>query len=202
MSVNETELPRLTQGERGKAVEPKREIGSRVFCASGRDEQSWQAMLGGRWQGAFTWAFTRALEQWKTAPSGPFRKSTISHVELLFRTRMLLEALSFPQHPVLVDRIGNLPVFQHDADTEEETRAEPDAERRGGQIDPSGLGYAVYTFDSPDATAGVLATIVATNTASPDGRWTAQTEYWCIPGNAFDSSKWPSTVGVTKTVHP
>jgi hypothetical protein len=144
-------VPTLTPGEIGKAPALKKEIGSRVFCAAGRDEQGYQAMLGGHWHGAFTWAFTRALEQWKTAPSGQFRKSTVSHMELLFRARMLLEALSFPQHPVLVDQIGNLPVFQHDSDASAEASAEPNAERRGVQLDPS-----VDVLKLGDSTLGYL----------------------------------------------
>ncbi len=178
----------LTPGGAGNATEARREIGNRVFCASARDESSSQAVLGGRWHGAFTWAFTRALEQWKSAPSGQFQRSTMSHVELLFRTRMLLEALSFPQHPVLIDRIGNLPVFHHDSDVTGETSAEPDAARRGGQIDPS-TGFAAYEIS--DASGTLLAQIVATNVADPDPHGSgmqAQREYWKIAGNSFVSS--------------
>lgn len=159
----------------------KREIGNRVFCASGRDELSSQAVLGGRWHGAFTWAFTRALEQWKTAPSGQFQKSTISHVELLFRTRMLLEALSFPQHPVLMDQIGNLPVFQHDSDVADDTSPEPTAERRGGQMDPSSP-YAYYLLEGapygPDGEWHWLAKVMAVKERRPGGGFEKDHEYW------------------------
>lgn len=178
----------LTPGGTGNAAEARREIGNRVFCASARDESSSQAVLGGRWHGAFTWAFTRALEQWKSAPSGQFQRSTISHVELLFRTRMLLEALSFPQHPVLIDRIGNLPVFQHDSDLGEETSAEPDAARWTGQIDPS-TGFAAYEIS--DASGNLLAQIVATDVADPlppssgGSGMQGKREYWKIAQGSF-----------------
>jgi len=176
----------LTPGGTTTPAVAKREIGNRVFCASGRDESSSQAVLGGRWHGAFTWAFTRALEQWKSAPSGQFQKSTISHVELLFRTRMLLEALSFPQHPVLVDQIGNLPVFQHDSDDEEETSVEPNAERRAGQMDPGIQDFRVYTFTSAtsatSATSGVnvVARVLVTKNSGIHNNvhYEANKEYW------------------------
>lgn len=176
----------LTSGGTGSVAEARREIGNRVFCASARDESSSQAVLGGRWHGAFTWAFTRALEQWKSAPSGQFQKSTMSHVELLFRARMLLETLSFPQHPVLIDRIGNLPVFQHDSDVAEETSAEPTAVRREAQIDPS-TGFAAYTILGSNET--LLAEVVATNVADPHGSgMQAGREYWKITDTSFNSS--------------
>ncbi|HMG25110.1 MAG TPA: caspase family protein [Kofleriaceae bacterium] len=167
----------LTPAGAATPAAAKREIGNRVFCASARDERSSQAVLGGRWHGAFTWAFTRALEQWKQAPSGQFTKSTISHVELLFRTRMLLEALSFPQHPVLVDAIGNLPVFQHDSDVADDTSAEPTAERRAVQMDPGFLDFRVYTFTSGGrAVARVLVTKVAGH--NNGSTYAADREYW------------------------
>ena len=180
-------VPTLTPSGSGPVPAPRQEIGSRVFCASGRDEQAYQSMLGGHWHGAFTWAFTRALEQWKTAPSGQFRKGTVSHVELLFRTRMLLEALSFDQHPVLVDRIGNLPVFQHDTDGERATTAEPDAQRLLGQIDPAD-GFAYFTFSTSGGV--LLAEVVATSTAdnTHGSGMKGGREYWRIHRDQFRSS--------------
>jgi hypothetical protein len=172
-----TRVSTLTPGADG-ATFTGAEIGSRVFCAAGRDEQAYQAMLGGRWQGAFSWAFTRALEQWKTAPSGQYKKSTVSHIELLFRARMLLEALSFPQHPVLVDHIGNLPVFQHDSDATDDTSAEPDAKRVGGQMDPGNKDVRIYTFT--DAVGAVAAQVwVPAATGTLNGTTYYQgSEYW------------------------
>jgi len=128
-----------------KAVVPMIELGSRVFCASGPDEQSYQAMLGGYWYSAFTWAFTVALEQWTIYESGSSQSnesnkhSTISHSELLFRTRMLLKALSFRQHPLLVGKVGlsNEPVFSHyDKRGTATSSVKPNAERPDVQLVP------------------------------------------------------------------
>ncbi|WP_437963883.1 caspase family protein [Sorangium sp. So ce260] len=153
------------------------EIARSVFCASGRDEQSYQAMLGGHWHGAFTWAFTVALEQWKLQQQGQFMRSTMSHAELLFRTRTLLSALSFRQHPILVDELGNLPVFHHGAAAGEATSAEPDGKRPGVQLDPSsGKDFAWYQLLTHDAK--VLIDIIATRTAGSG--FDAGKEYWRI----------------------
>jgi hypothetical protein len=189
-------VPTLTPRGSGPVPSPKQEIGSRVFCASGRDEPSYQCVLGGHWHGAFTWAFTRALEQWKTAPSGQFRQSTVSHVELLFRARMLLEALSVHQHPVLVDRIGNLPVFLHGGDAASAASADPNTDRHSGQIDPVN-GFAYYRFFDADRNA--LAEIIATGTADDTHKsgLEAGWEYWKIGGDRFKSSEY-ATVFVSK----
>ncbi|WP_437622581.1 caspase family protein [Sorangium sp. So ce1151] len=161
----------------GKAPARTPEIARSVFCASGRDEQSYQAMLGGHWHGAFTWAFTVALEQWKLQQQGQFRRSTMSHAELLFRARTLLSALSFPQHPILVDELGNLPVFHHGAAAGEATSAVPDGERPGGELDPSsGKDYALYQLLSQDGK--VLLDIIATRTTG--WGFDAGKEYWRI----------------------
>ncbi|WP_437755844.1 caspase family protein [Sorangium sp. So ce1389] len=185
----------------GKAPARSPEIARSVFCASGRDEQSYQAMLGGHWHGAFTWAFTVALEQWKIQQQGQFRQSTMSHAELLFRARTLLSALSFPQHPILVDELGNLPVFHHGAAAGEATSAEPDARRPGGQLDPSvknGNGFVYYEVRERGTNAP-LAQIVVTNDKVNQG-FTRYTEYWKLnsTGLRFDSDDWRNGITVTR----
>ncbi|XXT19709.1 caspase family protein [Sorangium sp. So ce429] len=185
----------------GKAPARPPEIARSVFCASGRDEQSYQAMLGGHWHGAFTWAFTVALEQWKLQQQGQFRRSTMSHAELLFRARTLLSALSFRQHPILVDELGNLAVFHHGAAAGEATSAEPDARRPGGQLDPSvknGDGFVYYEMRERGTNAP-LARIVVTNDKVDHG-FTRYTEYWKVnsAGLRFDSDDWRNGITVTR----
>jgi len=158
---------------------PFEEIASRVFCASGPGEQSHQAMLGGYWYSAFTWAFTVALEQWKIR-EGHKPQSTISHNELLFRTRMLLEALSFRQHPRLVGKVGlsNEPVFGHyDQRGKLETSVEPNAERPDVQLDPNQSWYEIALLDAFSRTLG---------------QWAIQmkdkNEHWFMPTSISDLS--------------
>jgi hypothetical protein len=175
----------------GKVPVAKKEIGSRVFCASGRDEQSYQAMLGGHWHGAFTWAVTVALEQWQIKEEGQFKRSTMSHAELLFRARMLLQALSFRQHPILVDELGNLPVFHHGSADGAEASERPDAKRPGVQIDPSGdhdfTIYNIYDKLAPDAQLFATLVVVRANISVGDFQWSTNTEYWKVY-RAFDTS--------------
>lgn len=193
----------LTPAGSPAAKEPARtpEIARSVFCASGRDEQSYQAMLGGHWHGAFTWAFTVALEQWKLQQQGQFMRSTMSHAELLFRARTLLSALSFRQHPILVDELGNLPVFHHGAAAGEATSSEPDARRPGGQLDPSvrnGNGFVYYEMRER-STNDLLARIVVTNDRV-NGGFTRYTEYWKLnsTGLRFNSDDWQNGITVTR----
>ncbi|MDC0683890.1 caspase family protein [Sorangium atrum] len=192
----------LTQAGSASANAPRanKEIGSRVFCASSRDEPSYQAMLGGHWHGAFTWAITVALEQWKIKEDGQFRRSTMSHTELLFRSRMLLQALSFRQHPILVDELGSLPVFHHGPPDGAATSARPDAARTGGQLDPSvklANSYVEYVMKDK-ITKAVLAKVLVTNTSVQDN-WTPNAEHWNITGARLDSTAYTGGIEVTRT---
>jgi hypothetical protein len=107
---------------------------------------------------------------------------------------MLLEALSFPQHPVLVDKIANLPVFWHGSDVEgrRETKTEPDAERHGIQLDPSYKSYSEYTL--LDASGQVLATIIVPASDQPgvNSGFKKFTEYWFVSHgfNTMGASGW------------
>ncbi len=170
----------------GSPVERRREIAGRVFCAAPRDERAHQAVLGGRWHGAFTWACTVALEQWKTAHEDGVRYSTVSHAELLVRARMLLSALSFRQHPVLVDDLGDLPLFRRADAPSGTTSAVPTADRPEVQADPTG-DFAYYAFK--DVYGTLLAELIS-NKRHPG--MLADTEYWRIPGARFDTEAFPS----------
>lgn len=148
------------------------EIASRVFCASGPGEQSYQAMLGGYWYSAFTWAFTVALEQWKIH-EGSSSHSTISHNELLFRTRMLLKALSFRQHPMLVGKFGlsNEPVFgDYYRRGTMVTSLQPNAERLKGQLQPD-YKYTITEKFGDGSELDVAVVIVTYDNNAPVEKW-------------------------------
>lgn len=176
------QVPTITPGRLspGQEIHAQPKLGSRVLCASERGQTAYQALLGGEWHGAFSWALTTVLEQWRfvEAERGRFRRTDISHAELLYRTRALLQALSFPQHPVLLDTLANKPVFWHD--TEElggdETACEPPTDRPGIQIDPTGdHGFAYYKIF--DLAGALLAEVVANESFT---ELDPNTEYWQI----------------------
>ena len=195
-------------------------LGQRIFCASRSDEHAYQALLGGRWHGAFTWAFTQAMEQWTVATSGIHSYVNVSHAELLFRSRTLLEALSFPQHPILMDSIVNTPVFWCGMETVQRGQvfrdrlhaarfrsalavpsptAEPDRDRFSVQLDPSGGGK----FTLVALNDGVRDVAVIVLVAEPEGEWKAELEHWFVSA-AFDTSQgtatWRLSVSVTDDV--
>ncbi len=177
-------------------------LGRRTFCGSRADEQGQQALLDGRWRGAFTWAFCRALEQWKVgAGSNLFTHFDVSHMELLFRTRMQLEALGFSQHPVLLDSISNTPVFWAGMDRVDGTQGiypddawmlnflgqpvtvtKPNAERDGIQMDTGGKFWALYTMKQ-GTTIFAHVLVVGLKNQTINGRsYRAGTEYWSMVG--------------------
>jgi len=157
-------------------------LGARVFCASGPKESSYQAILGGYWYSAFTWAVTVALEQWQIVD----KHSTISHAELLFRARTLLEALSFPQHPVLLDHLGTKAVFGR-GEEDEVTSAEPNQERRKGQVDPS-TKCAVTCLRLTDLGDGKpILDIVIPGIKYSGTKFTIGSEYWYLSRDQYSS---------------
>lgn len=190
--------PTLTQmGTPALSDKAVRQFAERMFCASDVNEICYQARLGSDWHGAFTWAVTTVLSQWKMQQDGAFRISGISHQELLIRTRMLLEALSFPQHPVLQDVIGTLPLFHVGLRASPgETSDDPTAKRPGGQLDPSvHFSFTIYSLIFNGTTVAYAVVPNGTQT-SGDYTWTGGIEYWYI-NQAFDTSTsgtWKLTV--------
>lgn len=170
----------------------ERSLGNRVLCASARGEVAYQAMLGGQWHGAFSWALTTALEQWQFVKprDAPFRRTDVSHGELLYRSRALLEALSFPQHPVLLDGTDNRPVFGHDSEelTGDEIALEPPGDRPEIQTDPLG-DHDLTVFKLWVDRENVADIVVRNGKRSPTeyAQWSSDIEYWYIR-KPFDTS--------------
>lgn len=164
------------------------QFGQRMFCASDVGEISYQSNIGGHWRGAFSWAVGVVLGQWNMEQEGDFRQSTISHYELLFRARTLMNGLSFRQHPVLMNRLGNLPLFHHGLTAKPgETSNEPTAERRKGQIDPS--AHFAFTQLQLIFNGTVVATALVPNgnQTANDSTFYAGYEYWMVSA-AFNTS--------------
>lgn len=183
-----------------KAIDEQLRIKGRVFCASGRRESSYQALLTGYWYGAFTWALTTALEQWQLRDDDGFKEATLSHTELLFRARMLLSALSFRQQPVLIDAIGNLPVFNRGLIPDEKgTDGDPNEERPGIQLDPSeNFAFTEYSLWVAPLERVALIIVPKDNHYDRNGAllWDKTKEYWYVD-RAFSTNtgtSWRLTV--------
>jgi hypothetical protein len=194
-------VPTLSAGAGGGAGKTRTEIGNRVFCASGPDSPSYQAMLGGYWYSAFTWALTVSLEQWKTDMEGPYAESTVSHNELLFRARTLMRALGLRQHPVFEDGEGrgNQRVFHHGASPALPAKGSPDAPRLHGQLQPD-CRYALVAIPDRGGPEFIVAIVYVlkkgqsvrfnngvTTTCPTDG---ADTEYWWVSNYWADLSSY------------
>lgn len=170
-------------------------VKARVFCASGTGESAYQAILGGQWRGAFSWALTVALEQWAIVPGRTVTKhSTMSNIELLFRARMLLESLSFPQHPVLIDEIGNK-VFlgQNVAEAVDPDRGD----RKAIQIDPGTKDFRWYEFTQNKKLIAYVLVAKTSGKISYNGKYVAYDagqEYWKMFSSPTDDPTAPLTV--------
>ena len=178
-------------------------VAERVIAACRRDQESQSSHFGGERMGAFTWAMTSALGQWRIQREHGVNRSTVSYGELLSRARALLAALSFEQEPVLSGPPGvaALP-FLHPGDAVHpgETSETPDARRPGRQLDGGQLDagqYQIYQviYDRGGGVFESLAEIYVTATSSMGERpptiagvaMAAGMEYWVFPENVIDN---------------
>jgi hypothetical protein len=173
-------------------------LAARVFSATRQDQNGYQSKFGGRWHGAFTWAFTVALDQWKIVEEEHFKRSTVSHGELLRRTRLLLDALDFPQEPTLADEewLAKLPLFHHASNVSGETATSPDRGRHDVQLDPSCLVSCYYSISAGGAE---IAAVLLEYGNGDCGEAPGQIyERWHIEGNQFKTTT-STPIAITKT---
>ncbi len=158
-------------------------VAQRVISACKKDQVSVSSRFGGERMGAFTWAMTSTMGQWRSAREDGVHQLTVSYGELISRTRALLSALSFEQEPVLSGPSGvaSLP-FLHPGNASRrcETSPMPNARMPHRQLDAGENGYRVYTFSWNELT---LATVLVPALDSPDGTWVQGTEYWFVYSN-------------------
>ncbi|WP_438011264.1 hypothetical protein WME89_22915 [Sorangium sp. So ce321] len=111
----------------------------RVIAASRRDEPAQWSTFGGLVHGAFTWAITSALGQWKTTEERGVSRLDASYGELVAVTKALLGALAFKQEPVVSGPGGvEALAFLHPGleGHSGEVKAAPDGLRGVMEIDP------------------------------------------------------------------
>ncbi|WP_437785978.1 caspase family protein [Sorangium sp. So ce1097] len=196
----------------------------RVIAASRSDEPAQWGTFAGVTHGAFTWAITAALGQWKTTEEQGVSRSNVSYGRLVAVTRELLASLSFRQVPVLSGPNGVADLaFLHPGlvGHRGETKPVPDGIRGLMEID---IGY--YKIDylkngnwkllayahsdgattdwkiDPSGVKGLSAQYtmrlsVSTQAAYDGSPLTPQTPAWTGWGNLISSPGYPAGSGQT-----
>ncbi|WP_437641006.1 caspase family protein [Sorangium sp. So ce854] len=196
----------------------------RVIAASRSDEPAQWGTFAGVTHGAFTWAITAALGQWKTTEEQGVSRSNVSYGRLVAVTRELLASLSFRQVPVLSGPNGVADLaFLHPGlvGHRGETKPVPDGIRGLMEID---IGY--YKIDylkngnwkllayahsdgattdwkiDPSGVKGLSAQYtmrlsVSTQAAYDASTLTPQTPAWTGWGNLVSSPAYPTGAGHT-----
>lgn len=175
-------------------------VTERVIASCKKDQVSVSSRFGGERIGAFTWAITSALGQWKVAREDGVARSTVSYGELVLRSRALLSGLSFEQEPVLSGPPGVAELaFLHPGEKAHsgETSAAPNGRRPNRQLDAGSKGYRVYTFNYNNL---MLATVLVPAVNSPDGTWSAGEEYWFVSSSIAGEMAGSNLSGSTTTV--
>lgn len=163
------------------------EIASRVFVASSRGGASYQAEFAGRFHGAFTWALTSTLEQWKAVEQGSSLRLTVSYGEALRRAQGLLKTLSFDQAPALqgVANVADLAVLQSGL-RPQPTSPEPTMAPIPMQIDPGDKDYRIYSIDWNGILIG---SILVPHVINSLGNFVPGTEYWFMTANISTTTR-------------
>lgn len=167
-----------------RAITP--EISGRVFSAAPRDGTAYQAEFAGRYHGAFTWALTSTLEQWKAVEQGESLRLTVSYGEALRRAQGLLSTLSFQQTPGItgVPNVADLAVFQSGL-VPQPTSPDPNVSPIPLEIDPGDRDYRIYTLDW---NGSIIGSILVPRVSNGSGSYQAGTEYWYMTSNITSMS--------------
>jgi hypothetical protein len=183
--------------ETGHAPELE-ELAGRVLAAARRDQIAYQSLFDGYHRGVFSWAISAAIEQWRATQEDSTHVCVgLSYAKLVETAERLLSALSFEQKPQLFGPPGveALAVLHHGTVAQPgETSDLPDAVATPEQIDPGYFDYVIYTL--LDANANVLGQVLVTATAN--GSYAANTEYWYMTTNLSNNSAITITAGTSQ----
>ncbi len=176
-----------------KAIATDRARGRlRVVAACMQDQTSVSACFAGTQMGAFTWAVTSTLGQWKPVVENGVAYLDVSYGNLLMRVRVLLGALSFEQIPVISGpqgMKGEAFLYPGSLDGQGNTEIQPTATRTPRQLDTG--TYQMHIEDGRQ-----FAYIVATGDKPPNGMKT-NTEYWYTNDDVVPMLKNPLNGSIT-----
>ncbi len=172
------ELPEGARGVRERAI---------TACREGQTSES--STFGGEAMGAFTWAMSSTMGQWKATEKGGVVHLDASYSDLVDRSRALLRSLSFVQEPTLSGPRGfTRQAFLAPGDAP--VSRQPDGTRTKRQLDVGinpatnqRYASAVYTFsystDGKRYIPFVQALVIGDNDVTYSGdSCQAHTEYW------------------------
>lgn len=163
-------------------------ISDRVLAASEPGEPAFQSRFSSLLRGAFSWAVSSVMEQWvpRERDGGVFLP--ISHAELIRRSKLLLDALSFEQTPVFRGRpeLAELPLFFKGTNARpEDTSSFPNLPPVVTQITPEiKVGFQLNTLEQ---TTAISVYGAITNSSTGAVTYNQNTEYWNLP-SAFLSA--------------
>jgi hypothetical protein len=120
----------------------------RVLSASEAEQSAASSTFGGSPMGAFTWALTSAMGQWRTTEEQGVVRLDASYDELVRRSKELLTALSFTQTPGFTPASYGVLPFMHPGPKAApgETTPEPDGDRGRRQLDPGYKNFRNYAL--------------------------------------------------------
>jgi hypothetical protein len=175
------------------------ELAGRVLAASRRDQVAYQVCVDGEYHGVFSWAVTTALGQWHATQEAGYVRFDVSYGTLVQTAGNLIGALWIDQSPELHGPAGvaDLAVLRQGLVGQPgETVAMPDGKAIPEQLDPGHFDYVIYALN--DNAGNQLGQVLVTATASPDGTYLANYEYWYMTTNLSNSSAVTFTGGASQ----
>jgi hypothetical protein len=144
------------------AHEAPKQVPGRVLLGCTPGESAFEAEFEGRQLGAFTWALTSALGQWKRVQEAGVERSDLAYGEACRKAQALLDVLEFPQHPRLFGPEGvESMAFFHPGSARHpgETCERPDGARSRIQVDPTNFNcsYAMQIYGEIQCSVPILA---------------------------------------------
>ncbi|MFO0761980.1 MAG: caspase family protein [Byssovorax sp.] len=180
-------------------------LGAREVYSCGASQVAYQSEFTSQFHGAFTWALTASLLQWRPVEEDGAVRIDVSYEEARSTCQKLLGVLNYENQTAEVypPSVGEMPFFHPKAEADGgEVKKKPDGERDRIQITPDYF----YNITLEDDTELLLAQVVVTgdnpvslidsagnrvySCSSP------KTEYWFVNDAALDSLSSGSKSGI------
>lgn len=154
------------RGAAGSEKGERPRVGARELYACGADQVAFQSEFTSQFHGAFTWALTASLLQWKVIPRGSSVDLSLTYGNACAVNQKLLGVLEYGNQSAsfFPPEIADMTFFHAGTKAEPGLKsAHPDGARDQIQLDPN-VSYSIYL--GTDANASLLAQVVVTGTTS------------------------------------